>query len=1077
MIGAVEKQKFVYILNRDTANKLTISSPLEAHKAHTLVYGLIGVDVGFDNPIFACIELDYIDADQDPTGEAAVMANKVLTYYELDLGLNHVVRKSNDVIDPGANMLIAVPGAKDGPGGVLVCCENKIMYKKPGNDDEVMALIPRREGLSNEVSLLIISAATHRQKDMFFFLIQSEFGDIYKVMLDYVKDTGVVTNINIKYFDTVPLAVSLCVLKTGFLFVAAEFGNHMLYQFQGIGDDEEGEDLDQTIEIDGEEIVIPFFRPRPLKNLLPIDECESLAPITHMQVMDLANEDTPQIYSACGKGTRSSLRVLRHGLPLTEMAVSELPGNPNGVWTVKKHRSDEYDTYIIVSFPNATLVLSIGETVEEVTDSGFLATSPTLNVTLLGDDALVQVHPSGIRHIRADKRINEWKPPGKKTIVKAALNERQVIIALTGGEIIYFELDAPGNLIEVEKKDLAMEASCVDVGPIPEGRQRSRFLAVGGWDNTVRILSLDPEDCLTILSTQALPALAESLAVVEMERKGSEAGIPQLYLNVGLQSGVFMRTAIDSVTGVLSDTRTRFLGNRPIRLFKVTVRESTGVLALSSRSWLCYDYLSRFHLVPLSYEMLEYASNFASDQCPEGLVSICGNTLRILTVERLGEVFNQQIIPVRYTPRRWAVHPSTSYLVTIETDNNALTLKEESKALQELMTDADAPPQVHPDFMNYKGVPNEDMPRSVYGISRAGVGTWASCIRVLNAVAGETLSILELENNEAAFSICTVKFHDRDELFLAVGTAKDLQLQPRSCTSGFIHLYRFVDEARKLELVHKTPVDDLPTAMTPFQGRLIVTVGKVLRIYDMGKRKLLRKCEQKNFPNFLVSVCTSGDRVIVGDVAESFHFVKYKRAENQLNIFADDNVPRWVSCYTQLDHDSLAGADKFGNIFVLRLPQEVSEDIEDDPTGSVLKWDVSRTGSAAHKVDAPIHFHVGETIQSMSKTTLQAGGMEAIVYTTVLGGVGALVPFSSREDVEFFQHLEMHMRQENPPITGRDHLSFRSYYHPVKEVVDGDLCEQFTSLDAGKQKMVAEELDRTPGEIAKKLEDMRNRIL
>ena len=84
-------------------------------------------------------------------------------------------------------------------------------------------------------------------------------------------------------------------------------------------------------------------------------------------MMDLANEDTPQIYSACGKGTRSSMRVLRHGLPLTEMAVSELPGNPNGVWTVKKHRSDEYDTYIIVSFPNATLVLSIGETVEEVT--------------------------------------------------------------------------------------------------------------------------------------------------------------------------------------------------------------------------------------------------------------------------------------------------------------------------------------------------------------------------------------------------------------------------------------------------------------------------------------------------------------------------------------------------------------------------------------------------------------------------------------------------------------------------------------------------------------------------------------
>lgn len=28
-----------------------------------------------------------------------------------------------------------------------------------------------------------------------------------------------------KYFDTVPVATSMCVLKTGFLFVASEFGN------------------------------------------------------------------------------------------------------------------------------------------------------------------------------------------------------------------------------------------------------------------------------------------------------------------------------------------------------------------------------------------------------------------------------------------------------------------------------------------------------------------------------------------------------------------------------------------------------------------------------------------------------------------------------------------------------------------------------------------------------------------------------------------------------------------------------------------------------------------------------------
>ena len=54
--------------------------------------------------------------------------------------------------------------------------------------------------------------------------------------------------------------------------------------------------------------------------------------------------------------------------------------------------SEEYDSYIVVSFTNATLVLSIGETVEEVTDSGFLGTSPTLACSRLGEDALIQVY-------------------------------------------------------------------------------------------------------------------------------------------------------------------------------------------------------------------------------------------------------------------------------------------------------------------------------------------------------------------------------------------------------------------------------------------------------------------------------------------------------------------------------------------------------------------------------------------------------------------------------------------------------------------------------------------------------------
>lgn len=66
-----------------------------------------------------------------------------------------------------------------------------------------------------------------------------------------------------------------------------------------------------------------------------------------------------------------------------------------------------------------------------------------------------------------------------------------------------------------------------------------------------------------------------------------------------------------------------------------------------------------------------------------------------------------------------------------------------------------------------------------------------------------------------------------------------------------------------------------------------------------------------------MGIQTIGQRVIVSDVQESFIWVRYKRNENQLIIFADDTYPRWVTHACLLDYDTVAGADKFGNICVV----------------------------------------------------------------------------------------------------------------------------------------------------------------
>ncbi|XP_072952743.1 spliceosome-associated protein 130 A [Typha angustifolia] len=1090
MIAAGEKQKLVYVLNRDTAARLTISSPLEAHKSHTITYSITGVDCGFDNPVFAAIELDYSEADQDSTGQAAAEAQKHLTFYELDLGLNHVSRKWSEPVDNGANLLVTVPGGGDGPSGVLVCAENFIIYRNQGHP-EVRAVIPRRADLPAERGVLIVSAATHRQKSMFFFLLQTEYGDIFKVTLDHEGDR--VSELKIKYFDTMPVTSAMCVLKAGYLFAASEFGNHALYQFQAIGDGDDVESSSATLMETEEGFQPVFFQPRGLRNLIRIDQIESLMPIMDMRVMNLFEEETPQIFTLCGRGPRSSLRILRPGLAISEMAVSQLPGVPNAVWTVKKNVNDEFDAYIVVSFANATLVLSIGETVEEVSDSKFLDTTPSLAVSLLGDDSLMQVHPNGIRHIREDGRVNEWKTPGKKTIVKVGSNRLQVVIALSGGELIYFEMDMTGQLMEVEKHEMPGDVACLDIAPVPEGRQRSRFLAVGSYDNTIRILSLDPDDCMQILSVQSVSSPPESLLLLEVQAStGGEDGADHpasVFLNAGLQNGVLFRTVVDMITGQLSDTRSRFLGLRAPKLFSTLVRGRQAMLCLSSRPWLGYIHQGHFLLTPLSYETLEYAASFSSDQCAEGVVAVAGDALRVFTIERLGETFNETVIPLRYTPRKFVLLPKRKYLAIIESDQGAFTAEEREATRKEFL---EAGMGENGNANNREKMENGDggggddeeekddpLSDEQYGYPKAESDKWVSCIRILDPRTGSPTCLLELQENEAAFSICTVNFHDKEYgTLLAVGTAKGLQFWPRrSLTAGFIHIYKFVDEGKSLELVHKTQVEEVPLALCQFQGRLLAGIGPVLRLYDLGKRKLLRKCENKLFPRTIVSIHTYRDRIYVGDIQESFHYCKYRRDENQLYIFADDSVPRWLTASHHIDFDTMAGADKFGNVYFVRLAQDVSDEIEEDPTGGKIKWEQGKLNGAPNKVEEIVQFHVGDVVTCLQKASLIPGGGECLIFGTVMGSLGALLAFTSREDVDFFSHLEMHMRQEHPPLCGRDHMAYRSAYFPVKDVIDGDLCEQFPTLLPDLQRKIADELDRTPGEILKKLEDIRNKII
>ncbi|KHJ97916.1 hypothetical protein OESDEN_02092 [Oesophagostomum dentatum] len=72
-----------------------------------------------------------------------------------------------------------------------------------------------------------------------------------------------------------------------------------------------------------------------------------------------------------------------------------------------------------------------------------------------------------------------------------------------------------------------------------------------------------------------------------------------------------------------------------------------------------------------------------------------------------------------------------------------------------------------------------------------------------------------------------------------------------------------------------------------------------------------------NFPVQITGIQSTGQRIIVTDSQESVHFVRYRKAENQLVIFCDDTTPRYVTTCCVLDYNTVAVGDKFGSISIV----------------------------------------------------------------------------------------------------------------------------------------------------------------
>ena len=431
-----------------------------------------------------------------------------------------------------------------------------------------------------------------------------------------------------------------------------------------------------------------------------------------------------------------------------------------------------------------------------------------------------------------------------------------------------------------------------------------------------------------------------------------------------------------------------------------------------------------------------------------------------------------------YTPRDLSKHPDHPLFSVIESDSNIL------------------PSATRIRMQSDPGVVNGDaavLPPREFGYPH-GAGHWASCIQVVDPVGSRVACTLDLEDNEAATSCVFAPIESQDnESFLFVGTGKDMMATTGSSTAGYIHVYRMNVEQTgdkmkadddtttssptvTLEFLHKTKVQEPPRALRPFRGRLLAGFGPHLAIFDVGMQQLLRKTIRLDVvPNTITSLQVQGSRILAGDARESITYVKYAASENLFLPFADDSLARWTTCQAQVDYETTAGADKFGNIFLLRCPPTASKESDSEGAAQLLRHERNYLAGAPNRLDMVAHFFTADVPMALHKTTLVAGGRDVLLWSGLQGTTGVLVPFVSRDDVEFFSQLERHMRETDSPLCGRDHLMYRSYYQPVKGVVDGDLCERFLELGMDQKMMVAAGVEKSVREVVRKVMDMRIR--
>merc|ERR1719322_173620 len=528
-----------------------------------------------------------------------------------------------DNVEMEASTLIPVP---EPFGGVIIIGAESITYH---NGTNYLTIAPPNIQESSIVAYARVDPNGTR------YLLGDMAGHLFMLLLDKedkMDDGSTVKDLKVELLGETTIAECITYLDNGYVYIGSRLGDSQLVR------------LNSEQDVNGSYVSI-------------VDTFTNLGPILDMMVVDLERQGQGQLVTCSGGFKEGSLRIIRNGIGIHELASIDLPGI-KGMWPLKVGSGQDktLDNTLVLSFVEQTRILTIsGEEVEETEIAGFVSDQQTFHTGNTEHGHLVQVTPGSVRLVcpASHQLVDEWTPPEGKLISVCGSNATQ-LLAASGSVLFYLEIQG-GKLVLAGDATLEHGVACIDLTPTDEASSRTQVASVGLWtDISVRLIKLPSLEEVTreYLGGEIIPR-----SILTAKFEGTQ------YLLCALGDGSLFYFLV-TPSGTLTDKKKVTLGTQPTVLRKFRTGSVTNVFACSDRPTVIYSSNQKLVFSNVNLKEVKHMCPLNSEAYKDSLALATDTTVTIGTIDEIQKLHIRSV-PLGENPRRITYQEETSTFAVI----------------------------------------------------------------------------------------------------------------------------------------------------------------------------------------------------------------------------------------------------------------------------------------------------------------------------------------------------------------------------------------------------------------------------